>query len=135
MVTDAEAELDARLAERDLTGTGGNGSLKKACLDIVKIALIERGMISGTMPDSLSLGDMSKATDWSEKVAMLEADISRQIDLFQRSAKGSAYSGQELSTRRADAQMGNYHLDQTIVHEYSDEAEDYSVNDPTDLEV
>jgi hypothetical protein len=83
LIEKADREIDARLAEADVTGSAGDEDLKNACIDLATVNLIIRQQMDGSRPGSLSLGgNLSFSNNLDALVRFLRDDAKAHIESY-----------------------------------------------------
>jgi len=129
IITQAETKLDRLLAEKGLTGSGGNATLKAAALEFSMVGLYERYRLDGTQPGSVSVGDLSMSSNVDQAIALHNAEGLRLLDAYVATAASASTEDAEETVTRQDHQMESLHLDQAVVNEYHDRATEYGTED------
>lgn len=137
LISEAEAELDAYLADNDTTGSGSSNVLKVAAISLTKSHLLSRYRIDGTKPSSLTIGELSMSDNVDKAIQHFEEKAYRMADMYIRASRGLPWTmtdavDPEGTVVRKDYQMGQYNNDQSTIREYHDKATDDGTADGTD---
>lgn len=133
IITQAEAKLEGMFTEANVTGLAGNARCQAAALELSIAGLLTRGRMDGTKPASIHMGDLSMSDDIDAAITYHTAEARRLVGLYALEVNGIAEAASEVDIAatvvHADHEMSDYNLDQSVVHEYHDEAGTYGNQD------
>jgi len=130
----AEADVGLWLTELGGTADTSSTALKNAVKLLSISYLMTRMRMDGTKPASLNLGDIAMSDNIDAAKAELEAKARRTVESY---CNGDTYDGSDVDPEatvvRQDHEMGQFQLDQSKVPAYHDKADDYALNDGTEV--
>jgi hypothetical protein len=133
IITQAESKLDGMFKQANVTGVAGNATCQAAALELSIAGLLTRGRMDGTKPASIHMGDLSMSDDIDAAIAYHMGEAKRLVELYVTQVNGIAEVASSVdidaTVVMADHEMSDYNLDQTIVHEYHDQAGTYGNED------
>ena len=137
IIDQGERDIDSWLAKKDLTGSSGDSHLKSASINMGIYYLLLRYDLDGTKPNQLSIGELTMQSNVDGRMDRCLQNAKDEVDIYIQENGGDGWTKTDAdadsSLVRQDHNMSDFNLDQNVIPDYHEKADNYGRQD--DVEV